>query len=490
MQTLQSTFFAVLILGGGWFALEHFSANPSTRDQKSVPNDEFFLDDDVTVTIPSVRFDSWFPESSAPPAVTPKSPEQPRDLASAPPSALPLPAEPKPIPRPMEADELAPIPMTRQTWDVAGLDEKTEDSLTALADKLLTKREAPADLLAKSAPPRDPVEESRPFATSDEQVATPVDPPKVETTTKSFDEKWPESIRPKSPTVPAATASTPAEKPPIEQPTVTRRVDRSVDETPRRWQDLTSSLSPLARSPGDREMVAAKFGTGEYRILVVGEASGRDRVAARWASELCNDLRRANTTWLSQQTVIVVPTLNPDGETTNSSENAAQVSLVKNFPTSAYRSGTFTDSDPAIEPETRALMRLLADFQPQRVVLLTSRNEPTALRVSPSAMAAFSSWKDRVGLRVEPQSSDTGNLFAYAGSVLGLPTVELQLEAASTETAGLSRHRPVIGAALTRVAMTAELKARGTAGMNSNGPVSPRSPDHPEFEPLPNPPSR
>jgi hypothetical protein len=490
MQTLQSTFFAVLILGGGWFALEHFSANPSTQDEKTTPNDEFFLDDDVTVTIPSVRFDSWFPESSAPPALTPSAAEPHHELTSVPPSALPLPSEPKPIPRPVEADELAPIPMTRQTWDVAGLEEKTEDSLTALADKLLTKREAPTDLLTKSAPSSDPVEESRPFATSDQPVAAHVDAPKVETNIKSLVKDWSETFRAKSPDVPATTASTPAEKPPIEQPTVTRRVDRAVEETPRRWQDLTSSLSPLARSAGGREMVAAKFGTGEYRILVVGEASGRDRVAARWASELCNDLRRANTTWLSQQTVIIVPSLNPDGETTNSSENAAQVSLVKNFPASAYRPGSFTDSDPAIEPETRALMRLLDDFQPQRVVLLTSRNEPTALRVSSAAMQTFALWKDRVGVRVEPQASDSGNLFAYAGTVLGLPTVELQLEASPTDTSGLSRHRPVIGAALTRVAMTAELKARGTTGTTSNAPVSPRSPDHPEFEPLPNIPSR
>lgn len=491
MQTLQSTFFAVLILGAGWFALEHFSANPSARDTKPASEEEFFLDDDVTVTIPSVRFDSWFPESSAPPAVSPKSPEQTRDLASAPPSALPLAAEPKPIPRPVEADELAPIPMTRQTWDVAGLDEKTEDSLTELADKLLTKREAPADLLAKSSPPRDPLEESRPFAISDEPATKPVDSPKVETTTKSFDKKWPETFRTKSPDVPATAASTPAEKAPIvDQPTVTRRVDRPVEETPRRWQDLTSSLAPLARSAGGREMVAAKFGTGEYRILVVGEASGRDRVAARWAGDLCNDLRRANATWLSQQTVIVVPTLNPDGETTNSSENAAQVSLAKNFPASAYRPGSFTGSDPAIEPETRAVMHLLADFQPQRVVLLTSRNEPTSLRVSSAAMPTFASWKDRVGVRVEPQASDSGNLFAYAGTVLGLPTVELQLEVGPNETEGLARHRPVIGAALTRVAMTAELKARGTTGTNPSVPVSPRSPDHPEFEPLPNIPSR
>lgn len=488
MQTLQSTFFAVLILGGGWFAFEHFSTNPSGRNEKSVPNDEFFLDDDVTVTIPSVRFDSWFPESSAPPAL-PSNTEEPRhELTSAPPSALPRPAEPKPIPRPVEVDELAPIPMTRQTWDVAGLDERTEDSLTALADKLLTKRGAPADQLTKAAPPSDPVEESLPFATSDEPIA-PVDP-KIENSFKSLVNDWSETFRAKAPDVPATTASTPAEKPPIEQPTVTRRVDRSVDETPRRWQDLTSSLSPMAHSAGGRELVAAKFGTGEYRILVVGEAAGRDRVAARWANDLCNDLRRANTTWQSQQTVIVVPSLNPDGESTNSSVNAAGVSLVKNFPTSAYRAGSFTDSDPAIEPETRALMRLLADFQPQRVLLLSSRNQPTALRISSAAMPTFASWKDRVDVRVESQTSESGNLFAYAGTVLGLPTVELQLEAGPTDTAGISRHRPVIGAALTRVAMTAELKARGTTGTIPSTPVSPRTPDHPEFEPLPNIPSR
>lgn len=66
----------------------------------------------------------------------------------------------------------------------------------------------------------------------------------------------------------------------------------------------------------------------------------------------------------------VVPTYNPDGLSRHTRKNARGVDLNRNFP---YRwtdlDGTYESGRrPGSEPETRAMMRFLADIRPRRVV--------------------------------------------------------------------------------------------------------------------------
>ena len=78
---------------------------------------------------------------------------------------------------------------------------------------------------------------------------------------------------------------------------------------------------------------------------------------------------------LAGHMAVFVPELNPDGHTANSRQNARGVDLNRNLPTRDW-AGQATDPrydpgpSPASEPETRALVRLVEDVRPIKIVTI------------------------------------------------------------------------------------------------------------------------
>ncbi|MDO8631751.1 MAG: DUF2817 domain-containing protein [Phycisphaerales bacterium] len=76
-------------------------------------------------------------------------------------------------------------------------------------------------------------------------------------------------------------------------------------------------------------------------------------------------------------TWIIVPLVNPDGFALRKRRNARGVDLNRNFPTrnrqpGAPRSRMYGGPSPASEPETRAVMRIIERYQPDRMVTIHS----------------------------------------------------------------------------------------------------------------------
>lgn len=103
--------------------------------------------------------------------------------------------------------------------------------------------------------------------------------------------------------------------------------------------------------------------TAERRVLVVGVIHGNERAGRPIVRALLG--RRppsGSALWL-------VPTLNPDGEARGTRQNAAGIDLNRNYPRAwRYTGGPFTTyasgPRPTSEPETRAMMRLIAKIEP------------------------------------------------------------------------------------------------------------------------------
>ena len=125
----------------------------------------------------------------------------------------------------------------------------------------------------------------------------------------------------------------------------------------------------IGRSVRGREIRAWYRGDpAATRVLVVlGQMHGDEPAGRETALWLIRNLRPAAGTG-----IWVLPTMNPDGRVRHTRKNAHGVDLNRNWPTSGWTRTSRGDRyyggrRPASEPETRAMMRFLAEVRPHYI---------------------------------------------------------------------------------------------------------------------------
>lgn len=124
----------------------------------------------------------------------------------------------------------------------------------------------------------------------------------------------------------------------------------------------------IGTSVEGRSIYAYYFGTGSQKIIFFGAIHGSEAntrtLMNRWVTELENNSDRIPT----NKTIIVVPTVNPDGIANRSRFNANGVDLNRNFDTPSWATGTYLQTDfyprgggsaPFSEPESVDIRDLL-----------------------------------------------------------------------------------------------------------------------------------
>ena len=214
----------------------------------------------------------------------------------------------------------------------------------------------------------------------------------------------------------------------------------------------------IGRSRQGRRIVAATFGSGPRRLLVIGGVHGREfgrAVAERLAVYLAGHPQAVPP----GVRVDVLPCLNPDGTALRRRGNARHVDLNRNLPTSDWRrvlrAGDPASRDckggsaPASEPETQALLRYLRQGF-DSVISLHSQGGFIDFN-GPHAHALATVMSRACGLpvaRIAYQSSITGSLGEYVPAVYRVPVITVELR------------RPV----LTHGLINAVVKTSSTAG--------------------------
>jgi protein MpaA len=152
----------------------------------------------------------------------------------------------------------------------------------------------------------------------------------------------------------------------------------------------------------------------------------------------------------------VVLSANPDGITRGTRGNARGVDLNRNFPSKDWRPGTVTHrstiedrsdillstgESPASEPETRALLALIADLKPRAVVAL---HAPLACIDDANASPLGHRLAQRTGMPlVRDVGYPTPGSFGSWGSDNGVPVVTYEFPLAATEVL-MRDHVPVL----------------------------------------------
>ena len=232
---------------------------------------------------------------------------------------------------------------------------------------------------------------------------------------------------------------TPVAEAPSSQTPVPREVARQAPAAP----PVAPSTTPLVLGPVPwrRDFESAKrrpietaiFGKGPRHIAVLSSLTGNSEATVALVEKLAGVFSRDGLMPV-QLSVLVVRTPNPDGQADRTLTNSRGVDLNRNFPSTRFTASPRreTGEKPGSEPETRALIQLLHQFNPELVIhVVESRSSRGTVRSD-----------DHIPRELRPQFDSApfdrvykgGSLAGYVHETLKRSVVELELPTEFTAT--------------------------------------------------------
>ena len=175
-----------------------------------------------------------------------------------------------------------------------------------------------------------------------------------------------------------------------------------------------------------RPILGQVIGHGSETLLLLGVIHGNEPEGESLLEELAARLRQRPGE-LGDKRVIIIPVANPDGLARKTRDNARGVDLNRNFPAESWEAGAKHGKHPSSEPETRAILKIVRDHAPSRILAVHSPlhcvnyDGPAEDIAADLAAAAGYPLKESIGYPTP------GSLGSYAGRDLGIPTITLEL---------------------------------------------------------------
>lgn len=213
------------------------------------------------------------------------------------------------------------------------------------------------------------------------------------------------------------------------------------------WQyntrTICQAVSSIGTSVKGRAITSYTLGSGPQVVLFTGaihgsEASTRS-LMMRWIDELEARPRQIP----ADKSVVIVPTINPDGLASGSRVNANNVDLNRNFATSDWKTDITTTSNTPFpggggasamsEPETKAIANLVGRLKPRLVLSYHSIGGLVAANQTGDSSSRAGTYAKLSGYRNTTGSSDTfeygisGTADDYYGQVLAVPSILVEL---------------------------------------------------------------
>ncbi len=134
----------------------------------------------------------------------------------------------------------------------------------------------------------------------------------------------------------------------------------------------TPTVSQVGVSVKGRAITMETFGSGPRHVLVLGGVHGSE-YGVQVASSYLVWLRAHLSAVPAGTQIDVLTCLNPDGRAKGQKLNAHGVDLNRNFPASNWRKQANSGARAGSEPETQAMVRLLAARRYSRIISLHSK---------------------------------------------------------------------------------------------------------------------
>lgn len=133
-----------------------------------------------------------------------------------------------------------------------------------------------------------------------------------------------------------------------------------------RWERIGTSVR-------GKPLEVTQFGAGPRRIYIVGGMRGDEPEAPRAARDIADRLTHQwSEAHSASATIRIVRDVNPDGTARGTRTNTRDVDLSRNWPTTCYQDDPRHGRGPASEIEVAAVVKDIATFKPDLVIVFGS----------------------------------------------------------------------------------------------------------------------
>ncbi len=206
---------------------------------------------------------------------------------------------------------------------------------------------------------------------------------------------------------------------------------------------VCGTTSVIGYSVNGRPIIAYYIGTGSSTVMFTGGIHGNELAAQQTMQAWANYLMYYGNQIPSNRRVVVVPNLNPDGIATGSRNNANNVNLGRNYPSSNWSASIDTangelpqggGSSPGSEPETKAIMALTRQLRPRLEVSFHSQGSLVGANKYGNSVAVGSTYANMVGYGTMFYNAEevmgysiTGEYEEWMGEEMGIPAILIEL---------------------------------------------------------------
>lgn len=213
---------------------------------------------------------------------------------------------------------------------------------------------------------------------------------------------------------------------------------------------LSRKVLEIGRSISGRIISATLNGDAKKYVLVLAGIHGDEPSSVVLAQALASSLEGTPTP--SNISVLIVSKVNPDGLISGTRVNARGVDINRNFPTKSWQpdaSGKryYPGKEPASEPETQAIIRLIKKFPPGLLINIHVPLGCVNWDGPAKNIAKIIASSNGYPLRSNIGYPTPGSLGTYAGIERDIPTITLELRAAASAEL-IEENLPALRAAL------------------------------------------
>ena len=180
----------------------------------------------------------------------------------------------------------------------------------------------------------------------------------------------------------------------------------------------------IGNSVAGRPIRIQQLGDGADVVLFLSTIHGNEWAGTPLVVQLQRYLLQ-NPELLEGKTILIAPLSNPDGFIDGFRGNRNRVDLNRNFPSYNYGRGFQKGTGPVSEPESTALLHLINEFQPKRVIAL---HQPfNCVDYDGPSKALAEQMAKSANLQLKQIGSRSGSLGSYVGKQLQKEIITFEL---------------------------------------------------------------